>query len=37
MADEVEQAIFSRSDLFLKLFVAEWRDGVVETADDELP
>jgi hypothetical protein len=37
MANEVEQAIFPRSDLFLKLFVAEWRYGVVETADDKLP
>ena len=37
MADEVKQTIFPRSNLFLKLFVAEWRDGVVQTADDELP
>ena len=37
MADEVEQTILPRSDLFLKLFIAEWRDGVAKAADDELP
>jgi hypothetical protein len=37
MANEVEQTIFPRSDLFLKLFVTEWRDGGVQSADDELP
>jgi hypothetical protein len=37
MANQVEQTIFPRSNLFLKLLVAEWRDGVIQTADDELP
>jgi hypothetical protein len=37
MANEVEQTILPRSNLFLKLFVAEWGDGGIQAADDELP